>query len=509
MSGDNNGRWAGSYSWPLDEAAYFANAQDTVRRLRRFAALLFWGGGNELFPRRLSPPVALEEIVHREDPGRFYIASSMDGGIKGGNMSEHDDEYALAPRDGPYTMLMPLSFAQRNPGLHANLTISFQPEVGFTSAPSYRGLLRFMSATEAEQIPERGADSACRAGSAISPVWAFHNYLSWSTANGSGPGQIYDHVYAYGQPANASEWAAAAALASFAQFQALVEGYQAHLFEWYASMSIWKTQTPWPSLRGFLYDWWLEPTGAFYGVQAAASDRVHAQLDRGDWGVRVVNKDVAAALPASSVTAEWFGLDGKRVATETMRAPLVAASSSRAADGAVHWPAALSREAVGFLRLTLRASPTPHAAQEVTPLEGGEGEPAASWYWLTPGAAPDYSQLGAARRAQRARLSLRVRSCWYADGHVRAAAELWVPESSGLVLYPQLALSLPREGELPASWQEGDRAVVLLPGRKPSARIVVARVGARAGGVVSVVARSWNAPQVEARCVCVEGGAEV
>ena len=79
----------------------------------------------------------------------------------------------------------------------------------------------------------------------------------------------------------------------------------------------------------------------------------------------------------------------------------------------------------------------------------------------------------------------------------------------GLVLYPQLALSLPREGELPASWQEGDRAVVLLPGRKPSARIVVARVGARAGGVVSVVARSWNAPQVEARCVCVEGGAEV
>ena len=128
--------------------------------MRRFAALLFWGGGNELFPRRLSPPVALEEIVHREDPGRFYIASSMDGGIKGGNMSEHDDEYALAPRDGPYTMLMPLSFAQRNPGLHANLTISFQPEVGFTSAPSYRGLLRFLSATEAEPIPERGADSA-------------------------------------------------------------------------------------------------------------------------------------------------------------------------------------------------------------------------------------------------------------------------------------------------------------------------------------------------------------
>jgi hypothetical protein len=31
--------------------------------------------------------------------------------------------------------------------------------------------------------------------------------------------------------------------------------------ERYSAMIMWKTQSPWPSLRGFLYDAYLEPTG--------------------------------------------------------------------------------------------------------------------------------------------------------------------------------------------------------------------------------------------------------
>ena len=59
MSGDNNGRWAGEYAWPLDHAAYLDNARDTVRALRAHASLLFWCGGNELDPpgRNPSPDV--------------------------------------------------------------------------------------------------------------------------------------------------------------------------------------------------------------------------------------------------------------------------------------------------------------------------------------------------------------------------------------------------------------------------------------------------------------------
>lgn len=88
MTGDNNGRWGGNYSWPLDYDAYLTNVEDTVKRLRRHASLLFYCGCNEcLAPRNSTwapnPPHTIDQGIQRllktYDPGRFYISSSMSG----------------------------------------------------------------------------------------------------------------------------------------------------------------------------------------------------------------------------------------------------------------------------------------------------------------------------------------------------------------------------------------------------------------------------------------------
>ena len=82
MTGDNNGRWAGNATWPLDHETYLANVRDTVRRLRNHPSLLLYGGCNECFGRQWtdSPPGNIDhgirEILHELDPGRFYIPSS-------------------------------------------------------------------------------------------------------------------------------------------------------------------------------------------------------------------------------------------------------------------------------------------------------------------------------------------------------------------------------------------------------------------------------------------------
>jgi hypothetical protein len=90
MRGDNNGRWAGNYSWHLNHGSYLANVQDTIRRLRHYASLLFHGGCNECRAPRNStlapnPPSQNDEgirrLLTRLDPGRFYISSSM-GGVR-------------------------------------------------------------------------------------------------------------------------------------------------------------------------------------------------------------------------------------------------------------------------------------------------------------------------------------------------------------------------------------------------------------------------------------------
>ena len=61
-------------------------------------------------PGQNPPPdidAGLRAILAAEDPGRTYQPSSMDGGNLGGNESEHNPRYGLAPKDGPYGFELP------------------------------------------------------------------------------------------------------------------------------------------------------------------------------------------------------------------------------------------------------------------------------------------------------------------------------------------------------------------------------------------------------------------
>jgi hypothetical protein len=73
------------------------------------------------------------------------------------------------------------------------------------------------------------------------------------------------------------------------------------MFEWYSAVLFWKSQSPWPALRGGLYDWYLGVTGGYYGVRAAlvgmgsasgksihGSGRIHAQMNLADHTLSVV-----------------------------------------------------------------------------------------------------------------------------------------------------------------------------------------------------------------------------
>ena len=80
-SGDNNGRWGGSYGYPTDGGLYLQAVQERVRALRPHASLVLWDGGNEVFPLALSPPPAIAAgilaLLASLDPGRSYVHSTM------------------------------------------------------------------------------------------------------------------------------------------------------------------------------------------------------------------------------------------------------------------------------------------------------------------------------------------------------------------------------------------------------------------------------------------------
>ena len=64
-------------------------------------------------------------------------------------------------------------------------------------------------------------------------------------------------------------YAQRASVVQYVQYRSLFEGYLRHQWSWYAGLLLWKGQSPWPSLRGFLYDWHLEANSAHEGMGAA------------------------------------------------------------------------------------------------------------------------------------------------------------------------------------------------------------------------------------------------
>jgi mannosylglycoprotein endo-beta-mannosidase len=366
MSGDNNGRWAGSPEWPLDHGLYLRAAADTVRRLRGHASLLLWCGGNELFPFEASPPGdilrGLQAALAALDVARTPFVQSSMGSDERRNFSGFDPARALAPSDGPYGLLEPRSFFARNPGQRsaAPLALAFNPEVGSAAQPEYESLARFLSAGALAAVPGRAGDARAPP---LHPAWAFHAFEGWGDDAGG------DQLYAYAPrgaapPAwDAREYCAAAALAQHAQYQALFEGYQEYAWQYYSGVLMWKSAGPWPALRGALYDFYLAPSGGYTGARAALGGgrALHVQLSRragaAGGAVTVLNRGRAPARAPLRVTAQAFSLD--------TGAPLAPAAAWSLPDGlaagevlqvpgsALAWPPGAAPGATLLWRLAL------------------------------------------------------------------------------------------------------------------------------------------------------------
>ena len=76
----------------------------------------------------------------------------------------------------------------------------------------------------------------------------------------------------------------------------------------------WKSGSPWPSLRGALYDWYLAAAGGFWGARAATGGgaALHIQLDR-DWRIAsarlaVLNRGITT-VPAGALTTAVHAFD--------------------------------------------------------------------------------------------------------------------------------------------------------------------------------------------------------
>jgi mannosylglycoprotein endo-beta-mannosidase len=406
----------------------------------------------------------------------------------------YNRSYSLAFGDGPYNMLLPSTFFRRNPGLPVqNVTIGFQPEIGSVGMPTYRGLLRFMHPSDVESgFPRRNQSDAGNS------VWEFHKFEPWTTLLDDN--ETYDHVFAYFESnydVNASEWVAAAQLALHVQYQNLFNGFISHIFEYTTTVIMWKTQSPWPSLRGFLYDWYLETTGALRGVRASLRCPVSVVFDPSSWRLCIVNRSIQSFRRSfCSLGAEYSWITVHGNVLESRKVKLLHDISAMSAlflgsfDDVLQWPENCS--SVCFLRLQIFSNCSIEQANH--------------WYWLTKTSASgddsDFSLLGQLRQDARARVQVRVHHCHVSTKVLQVQASIYVALDSPVVFfYPTFQLLNQENDPLLPIFDDHECDVVLLPGSE-SIRNLESPARILAGSQIRVELSSWNAPTMYQDIIC-------
>jgi Exo-beta-D-glucosaminidase Ig-fold domain/F5/8 type C domain/Glycosyl hydrolases family 2/Glycosyl hydrolases family 2, sugar binding domain/TAT (twin-arginine translocation) pathway signal sequence len=288
---------------PADDALFMSNVRDTVLRIRNHASVGLYCGRNEGFPPKPLDD-GIRNVLAELHPGLHYIPSSADKVVSG---------------HGPYGAL-PLTFYFRNADskLHS--------EIGMPAIPPIESVRAMMPETS---IWPQGLD------------WGLHDFCLQGAQDGKGFQTIVEE--SYGGANNAEEWISLAQFVTYEGYRAMFEAQS----RFRMGLLLWMSHPCWPSFVWQTYDYYLEPTSAYFGCKKA-SEPLHIQWNRDTDTIEVVNYS-AGNMKGLAARAELLNMDGSTMWTKT--AALDSMEDSTAACTRIEPVAGLS--AVHFLRLTL------------------------------------------------------------------------------------------------------------------------------------------------------------
>ena len=244
---------------------FIANAEDYVKRIRSHASIGLYCGRNEGFPPETIDK-ALRRIVKEEHPGMHYISSSADDVVSG---------------HGPYRMLPAKTYFTLETG-----NDKFHSERGMPNVLTYESFLRTYS-------PEGIWPQ--------SDQWGMHDY----TLEGAQGATSFNEIIAtgYGQPESAKEFADLAQWVNYDGHRSLFESRSKNRM----GLLMWMSHSCWPSMVWQTYDYYFEPTAAYFAIKKA-SEPLHIQWNPATDEVEVVNYH-AGLRPSLKARVQVLNMD--------------------------------------------------------------------------------------------------------------------------------------------------------------------------------------------------------
>lgn len=255
---------------PYDEAMFIRNAEDYIKRIRNHASIAIYCGRNEGMPTE-SLDKALRELTDSLHPGSHYIPHSAAGMVSGG---------------GPYRALPVENY------FHLNGHDRMHSERGMPNVMNYEDLLRTIP--EDRLWPHNN-------------IWGIHDFTLRGAQYAS---SFIDMVNkGFGEPGNAREFTELAQWINYDGYRAIFEGRSEHR----RGMLLWMSHPCWPSMVWQTYDYFFEPTAAYFGCKKA-SEPLHIQYNSYTGNVELVNIS-AGDVGEAQVSAEVLAMTGEKAMT--------------------------------------------------------------------------------------------------------------------------------------------------------------------------------------------------
>jgi len=315
----------------------------------------------------------------------------------------------------------------------------------------------------------------------------YHASAAWSTFAKITP---FDNALAkrYGAPKSLEDYVAKAQLENYDNVRAQFEAFNAHMNAAKPSTGViyWMLNAAWPSLHWQLYDYFLNPAGAYFGAKVA-NEPVHIQYSYDTRAITMINHTLASEHGLRA-TIRVRNLDGGVAYEKRLKDIGLAGNSTRQLTTL---PALNGLSRTYFIELELGSANAKPVSRNVYWLstQSDELDWAHSNWYLTP--LTQYADLTPLQTLPTATSEARA-TVRHEGAEDVATITLTVPPSSKAVaLFQHVSIRRSAGGEpvLPILWTDND--VTLWPGESLTLTAHFATPGA-ATPVVEV--SGWNVP---------------
>lgn len=260
---------------PSDPARFNEVATRYVRRIRNHPSIALYVGRNEGYPPE-EIDSHLREMIPQEHPGMLYIPHSAADGVSGG---------------GPYNAKPVKEYFNMNG--HDKM----HSERGMPAVMNYENMVRAFGKESVEPVSTIAHPNL---------MYGIHDYTLGRLAGTAQETESFNEMLekAFGEPADAREFAYLAQWINYDGYRAMFESRS----EYRRGLLLWMSHPAWPSMVWQTYDYYFEPTGAYFGCKKAC-EPLHIQMNPLTGTVEVVNYHAgqAAGLTAK---AQILNMDG-------------------------------------------------------------------------------------------------------------------------------------------------------------------------------------------------------